>query len=268
MGQNQSAEKTASHSGTPQTDRDRRVNRRTSVPVFSHPKAPTSSHSQPADVSASNIAAQGRTTNVDPKDLERMLHASSPEFTSKSSPVERSSSRRQKREQDSRPASASTGQPVSIPGPAPTSSIDIPTRTRSGDDHIDINGKSSEERSYAPVSHHRPPRLPLPIQDGPESPSLHPVYRNDEEVPSIEDGRSVLARRNSMLSVATQEEEDIAEELQPFGTGQTTATVPYTIEWNLPAERVFVTGTFAAWDKKYRLRRRYDRPLFFVGCLG
>lgn len=62
-----------------------------------------------------------------------------------------------------------------------------------------------------------------------------------------------------MLSVATQEEEDVGEELQPFGVGFSGQTVPYTIEWTRGADdKVFVTGTFAAWDKKYRLRRRYD----------
>jgi len=64
-----------------------------------------------------------------------------------------------------------------------------------------------------------------------------------------------------MLSVATQDEEDVGEELQPFGVGFSGQTVPYTIEWNQGAsDKVFVTGTFAAWDKKYRLRRRYRHP--------
>lgn len=60
-----------------------------------------------------------------------------------------------------------------------------------------------------------------------------------------------------MLSETTQDEEDVGEELLPFGVGPTDQTVPYDIVWNEPAEKVFVTGTFAGWDRKYRLKKRY-----------
>jgi len=124
-----------------------------------------------------------------------------------------------------------------------------------------------DERPYAPISHHRPPRLPLPIAEPgvmPDSPNLPPVDKNDSDVVPLFDaddhtplGADASGRRNSMLSIATQEEEDISEELQPYGVGITGQTVPTVIEWNQAAEKVFVTGTFAAWDKKFRLKKRY-----------
>jgi hypothetical protein len=33
--------------------------------------------------------------------------------------------------------------------------------------------------------------------------------------------------------------------------------VPTTFDWREPGRQVYVTGTFADWDRKYRLRREY-----------
>lgn len=248
MGQSQSAEKVSSRGGDPNRlladphrERDRKVNRRISVQTLTR--------RDPADASASNVAAHGTTThNIDTSNIEKMLQSTSPELTSKSR-VERSTSRK-KRE-------PIREEPLSQPGPEPerVNSIDIPqtlpTRSRSEEEE-----KIYDEPTYVPVSHHRPPRLPLPIAEVPDSPNLGPISKTDSDVPIFSHDDSDIPRRNSMLSVATQEEEDVGEELQPFGVGYTGQTVPYTIEWNRPAEKVFVTGTFAAWDKKYRLRKR------------
>lgn len=242
MGQSQSAEKQASRGSDPNRlgpdphrEKDRKVHRRISVQTLTR--------RDPADVSASNVAAHGTTThNIDTSNIEKMLQSTGPEVA-KGNRIERSTSRKKKEVIPEEPI------------PEPVTSIDIPlplpTRGRSEDDE-----KVYDEPTYVPVSHHRPPRLPLPIV--PDSPSLGPntISKTDSDVPIFGHDDSDMPRRNSMLSVATQEEEDVGEELQPFGVGFTGQTVPYTIEWNRPAEKVFVTGTFAAWDKKYRLRKR------------
>lgn len=163
-----------------------------------------------------------------------------------------------------------------MPDPLPVGNIDIPTSsplpTRTRQEELQDHGKGDDERMFSPydeprfvpVSHHRPPRLPLPIaEDQPDSPSLGPVIKNDSDIPIFDTDDSALPKRNSMLSVATQDEEDVGEELQPFGVGYTGQTVPFTIEWHQPAEKVFVTGTFAAWDKKYRLKRSESNPSTF-----
>lgn len=255
MGQNQSSEKekSSSRAGTPHADR--KVNRRISIQQFSRP--------QPADASASTVAAQGTTThNIDSPNLEKMLQSTSPDFASKSNRVERSTSGR-KRDAEARTAERQPTQPLSMPGLAPANSIDIPTTantnvlpTRSREEELQDNSKDYDQPSAA-VSFNRPPRFPLPIAEVPDSPHLSPVVKTEPNTPVFGTEDSVLpARRNSMLSVATQDEEDVGEELQPFGVGFSGQTVPYTIEWNHGAnEKVFVTGTFAAWDKKYRLRK-------------
>lgn len=267
MGQNQSSEKEkqpSSRGGTPhndKTDRDRKVNRRISVQALQR--------SQPADASPSTVAAQGNTTssshNLDMTNLEKILQSNSPEYMNKPNRVEGSSSKGSKhKKQTDTPAT-----PQSLPAPGPPTSvpnsIDIPANStlasRSRQDDLDEAVRPAyEERTYIPVSHHRPPRLPLPIAEvqTPDSPSLLPVDKNDDDVPifATDPNDTSMPRRNSMLSVATQEEEeDVGEELQPYGVGYTGQTVPTTIEWRGPAEKVFVTGTFAAWDRKYRLKR-------------
>ncbi len=122
----------------------------------------------------------------------------------------------------------------------------------------------------------RPPRLPLAIADevrAPDSPTLEPVGTATEEISIFDDDEPELPRKSSMLSSATIEEEDVGNELQPYAvdTGGVNV-VPTKIEWKGTGERVYVTGTFAHWDKKFRLHKRYDFPagpcVFQVSILG
>lgn len=221
MGQNQSSEKTTSRSSTPH-----KVNRKPSQALRA---------STPAAASATRETVQGTTAHTE-RDLEKQFQSLSPDL---SRPA-RSSSRKQKE--------------ISIPQ-STAKQIDIPNTlpTRGRQEELQYEDKDYE-RPHVPISHHRPPRLPLPIAEPPDSPSIEPIRQNNSDIP-IFDADDALPRRNSMLSVATQDEEEVGEELQPFGQSYGAETVPYTIVWNGQAEKVFVTGTFAAWDKKYRLRR-------------
>lgn len=265
MGQNQSTEKpqSGSRSGTPQAEKDRKVHRRISVQALSQGRA------QPADASASPAVAQGTTSHSSERtNLHQMLQSTSPELTNKTSHVERSSSRASKPKKEAE--GRLTPQPtVPVPTAVPSTNINIPaaptpvTRTRQED--LEGDRRAHPEHQYAPVSHHRPPRLPLPIAEivTPDSPTLLPVDKGTADVPIFEDDDQIVSpqpglrnRRSSMLSVTTQDEEEVAEELQPYGKEFTQQTVPTTIEWNRPADKVFVTGTFAAWDKKFRLKKR------------
>lgn len=99
----------------------------------------------------------------------------------------------------------------------------------------------------------RPPRLPLPIGEEeyvPGSPVLSPADLQDP-VETLDDA----GRTRSMLSGTTVD--DDVEDLEEVGlVGEAQGpSVPTTIEWRGPGERVYVTGTFAAWDRKYRLQK-------------
>jgi hypothetical protein len=56
-----------------------------------------------------------------------------------------------------------------------------------------------------------------------------------------------------MLSTTTADDEDLGEEFK--GPSQGRPTVPTLVEWEGPGERVYVTGTFAGWNRKYKLHR-------------
>lgn len=276
MGQNQSSEtpREKSHSrsrgGTPHSERhadraerDRRLGRRSSIhPLFGP--------SQPADASATTVAVQGTTThNLDTANLEKMLQSTSPELSIKSGKSATSSSRRKKDAESLQteisPDTAAV-QSIDIPAAA-TAPIALPTRSRQ--EELQDDGPSAqlsttyEDHTYIPIhnsAYHRPPRMPLPIAEMPDSPSLGPetISKTDSDVPIFthDVGDSVLPRRNSIVSMDTQDEDDVGEELQPFGAQYTSETIPYTIYWRQPAKQVFVTGTFVAWDRKLRMKQR------------
>jgi hypothetical protein len=151
----------------------------------------------------------------------------------------------------------------------------VKSKQETADERYSGQSSAYEDRRYTPVAQTRPPRLPLPIADVtiPESPTLLPVDKGNSDVPIFESDVPLsamepeLRRRSSMLSTTTTlSEEDVGDELQPFAVeSDNLQTVPTTIEWNHGGHKVYVTGTFANWEKKYRLHPRFViHPFFFV----
>lgn len=145
--------------------------------------------------------------------------------------------------------------PTPSPAPAPTP-IDVPavphnnrTEAASSIDPAD----ASQENFIVPSSHYsRPPRLPLPIEEEETTPGS-PIISPADVASPIDHGEieGALPRRSSMLSSTTAADEDeLADE---FKGPQGQPTVPTVIEWEGPGERVYVTGTFAGWNRKYKL---------------
>jgi hypothetical protein len=146
----------------------------------------------------------------------------------------------------------------------PTQPVDVPfpaAREESGPELQDGLGVSSidagDAQDYFPSAQFsRPPRLPLPIEEEvhtPGSPIISPqeiwspIHENDAE-------GMLPNRRTSMLSTTTADDEDLGDEFKGPSTGR--PTVPTLIEWEGPGERVYVTGTFAGWNRKYKLHRK------------
>ena len=285
MGNQQSTEdkkSTGSRSGTPQAEKDRKVNRRISIQALSQGRG------SPVDAAATKDTAVAQTTSqrLEKPYLQPYLQSSSPD-SAKSGHVERSGSRtskdeRKKQEVENRPRHQVPNQPP-LAVPQPASPLDVPiSKSKQDEDRFDerpiAHSQPYDDRRYAPVAQNRPPRLPLPIADVsiPESPTLMPVDKSgDADVPLFDtDGplsspEPHIRRRSSMMSTNTQSEDEVAEELQPYGTESTTHTTPTVIEWNQGGGKVYVTGTFANWEKKYRLHPRLVNPVLFFGyCLG
>jgi hypothetical protein len=106
----------------------------------------------------------------------------------------------------------------------------------------------------------------LPIEEEnyqPGSPILSsqnyssPIDHNEVE--------GALPRHSSMLSTTTADDEDLGDEFKGPNTGR--PTVPTLIEWEGEGERVYATGTFAGWNRKYRLHRKWVQ-MFATDCLA
>ncbi|PSN71170.1 AMPKBI-domain-containing protein [Corynespora cassiicola Philippines] len=151
---------------------------------------------------------------------------------------------------------ASRPLPVASPSPQ-TRPVDVPAGL-AGAHHVSSSiepADASQQDGFMvpPSQFSRPPRLPLPIEEEvhtPGSPIIEPTdIANAIDASEIEGS---LPHRTSMLSSTTADDEDLAEE---FKGPQGQPTVPTLIEWEGPGERVYVTGTFAGWNKKYKLHR-------------
>lgn len=135
-----------------------------------------------------------------------------------------------------------------------TQPLDVPAPAREEPTAIDPGDASQDY--IVPSSHFsRPPRLPLPIEEefhNPGSPILSPRDVSSPLDPGEVEG--AIPRRSSMLSTTTADDDDLGDEFKGPNTGR--PTVPTLIEWEGPGERVYVTGTFAGWDRKFRLHKK------------
>jgi hypothetical protein len=120
---------------------------------------------------------------------------------------------------------------------------------------IDPASASQAEYIVASSSFSRPPRLPLPIEEETHLPGSPILSAQDYSSPVDHNGvEGALPRHASMLSTNTADDEDLGDEFKVPSTSR--PTVSTLIEWEGEGERVYVTGTFAGWDRKYRLHRK------------
>ncbi|KAL1793738.1 hypothetical protein ACET3X_008720 [Alternaria dauci] len=165
--------------------------------------------------------------------------------------------------------------PARSPSPSPTLPVDVPSSTSHPDPRApspsDLPSPTSASLTadyLLPASasqFSRPPRLPLPIEEEvhtPGSPIIAPQelagFSGVDEIwtPVHEsDADGMLPRRSSMVSSTTAGEDEDGDLGEEFKGGEGRPTVPTLIEWEGPGERVYVTGTFAGWNRKYKLHR-------------
>ena len=102
-----------------------------------------------------------------------------------------------------------------------------------------------------------PPRLPLPIEEEIHTPGS-PIFRpagissalNDEDI------EESIPRQSSVVSSTTiDDDDDIGDELQPFSLNDTRRTVATVVQWKQSGDKVYVTGTFTSWSRKFRMTR-------------
>lgn len=136
-------------------------------------------------------------------------------------------------------------------------------RQRGPDTQFESSGPPRDLDYVPPSNLNFPPRLPLPIGEEdhtPGSPIITPA-----DISSVLDEDEVdglLLRQISILSSTTAEDDDVAgDELQSYPLDGARRTVPTTLVWKQGGDRIYVTGTFTSWSRKFRMHREYVSPI-------
>lgn len=130
--------------------------------------------------------------------------------------------------------------------------VDVPSMggARSNHEHLEADDTSFDTYQLPPNSFSRPPRLPLPIEEeihNPGSPIVSPQHLDDDDE---------IPRRSSVVSSTVDDDEE-PDNFEGYSIEHAGPKVQTIIEWR-PAkhnDRVYVTGTFTNWERKFRLYR-------------
>ena len=231
------------------------------VPSSSTVSTSTSNAQAQANISASPASSHSRA---------RSITTGTPKVRADDS-VSRSPMGNAESRQQRPPSRSSTLPPLVTSKPSPSHSsqpVDVPHPLSHNDGLDDLDEPPMNSPIYGlPASDFsRPPRLPLPIERDPEptSPIITPKDAQTPVDPLDED--ELVPRRASMLSSTTLDDEEVADietfELESDPFAQKVLT---TIQYRGDAKTVFVTGTFARWEKKFRMQKGQDKdgkPLF------
>ena len=134
-----------------------------------------------------------------------------------------------------------------------------PRRQRGPDSQFEPSGPPRDP-NYIPHSNlNFPPRLPLPIEEEVHVPGSPLIAAQD--LPSSlheEDVDGPLPRQNSAISSTTIDDDALGDELQPYPYDQPQrGTVSTLLQYpkEQGGDRVYVTGTFINWQRKFRMHR-------------
>lgn len=228
---------------------ERKVVRRTSLNAISNPKATA------ADPSATRETASGHSASYQGSVQHRLQPRNPPDSPSKSA------SRAQK--SDGRRPDYVQGR--IIPAPDQSNPMQVPTaRQAAGREPVAPSGPPLSSYYSASTHLQRPPRMPLPIGDATTTPGSPISGPEDSHIQSLPADRLLDDHMDpgaSNLSSATLDGEEIVDELQPYASSGVGKAVPTYIEWSGPGQKVYVTGTFVNWEKKFKLHRRYGSLL-------
>lgn len=148
-----------------------------------------------------------------------------------------------------------------IPSPDTSNPVQVPVSRQSAD-RDPMAPSAPPINSYYNTSTHlqRPPRLPLPIGDAnttPGSPIMGPEDSHIQSMPADRVMDDHMGSATADISRTTMEGDEGGDELSPYAISGVGKAVPTVIEWNAPGQKVYVTGTFVNWEKKFKLHRRY-----------
>lgn len=214
------------------------------------PKPPSSTAKAPlADPSATRESAAGQSSQSQASVQQRLESRNAAESPMRS--VEQPDRHEPKEIAPPRPKEISTPE-ASDPVQVPISRAAAARR----DPYESVAAADLPNKMYYSASHHlqRPPRMPLPIGDATATPGS-PISGPDEASPLVTEQTPSDKATTAKPDLTTIEDDGTADELH--ATGGVGKAVPTTIEWTPGANKVYVTGTFVNWEKKFRLHKRF-----------
>lgn len=228
----------------PSVGGERKVVRRTSLNALSHRKATA------ADPSATRETAAGQSAAYQLSAQQRLQSRNAGDSPTK--PTTRPERQEGRRSEYS--------QSKDVPPPDLSNPVQVPN-SRHAAKREPVAPSGPPMNSYYSASTHlqRPPRMPLPIGDARTTPGSPISGPEDSHIQSLPADQLLDQRMDSEatdMSSATMEGDELGDELQPYTASGVGKAVPTVIEWSGPGQKVYVTGTFVNWEKKFKMHRR------------
>ena len=153
---------------------------------------------------------------------------------------------------DHRKKSRSKATPVKVPHRASDSK-----RQRGPDTQFEPSGPPRDPNFIPHSNFGLPPRLPLPIGEELHTPGS-PIIDAQGSTALHEHGvGGALPRPVSTISNTTLEDDELGSDIPQYPDDGGRGTVPTLVYWKQGGEKVYVTGTFTGWSRKYRMNREY-----------
>lgn len=129
-----------------------------------------------------------------------------------------------------------------------------PQRQRGPDSQFEPSGPPRDPDFIPHSNLGLPPRLPLPIGEELHTPGSPIIDALGSLALHEGDVDGVLPRQSSMISNTTIDDDELGDELRsyPADGGK---TVPTWLYWKGGGDRVYVTGTFTGWSRKFRMNK-------------
>ena len=219
-------------------------------PVTNHPSSSISNTRREKE----HKAPTSHSNAIRPSHLEK--YATNPSLSQQhqhQDPMENDQSKQAPQDDNRKEKLRATGKstPVKVPRGAD------PRRQRGPDSQFESSGPPRDPNFVPHSNLNFPPRMPLPIEEEFHAP-YSPTIAAQEFSSSLheEDFDGAIPRQSSVISSTTLEEEELGNELQPYPyEAPPQGLVPTRLQWTQGGDRVYVTGTFAGWNRKFRMNR-------------
>ena len=128
-------------------------------------------------------------------------------------------------------------------------------RQRGPDTQFEPSGPPRDPNFIPHSNFGLPPRLPLPIGEEEHTPGSPIIDAQGSSALHEDEVGGALPRQISTISNTTLEDDELGSELPQYPHDGGRGTVPTPVFWKQGGERVYVTGTFTRWSRKYRMNR-------------